>query len=37
MNCQDKPNQNEYESCMTKCAGKVLNKFPAQTDELQFD
>ena len=34
MNCQDKPNQNEYESCIGGCAEKVLAKFPGQTDEL---
>eukprot|EP01084_Bolivina_argentea_P131545 232172_1 len=34
MNCHDKPNQSEYESCVAKCADKVLNKFPSQTDEL---
>mmetsp|Transcript_1177 Transcript_1177/g.956 ORF Transcript_1177/g.956 Transcript_1177/m.956 type:complete len:123 (+) Transcript_1177:176-544(+) len=34
MNCQDKPNQSEYESCIGGCADKVLAKFPGQTDEL---
>ena len=34
MNCQDKPNQTEYESCVGGCADKVLNKFPDDTDEL---
>eukprot|EP01084_Bolivina_argentea_P198347 339669_1 len=32
--CQDKPNQSEYEQCVSKCADKVLNQFPSQTDEL---
>ena len=32
--CQDKPNQQEFESCMNTRAGKVLDKFPSHTDEL---
>jgi len=34
MDCQDKGNQTEYESCVSGCADKVLNQFPDQTDEL---
>ena len=34
MNCQDKPNQTEYESCVNGCADKVLNQFPTETDDL---
>lgn len=34
MECQDKPNQKEFESCMNSKAGKVLDQFPNDTDEL---
>ena len=34
MECQDKPSQQEFESCMNSKAGKVLDQFPNDTDEL---
>ena len=34
LDCQNSKNQQDFESCVEKCANKVLTTFPTETNEL---